>query len=127
MDDMMSVIQSAMQNPETMAQLNAIAQSLFSGDNSSQQNIALPDSIPSAPTQNTGSDIDIQKLMSVASAIKNTNQKDTTIDFLFALKPFLKSEKQLKADRVIKLLRLLAILPILKESGILGGDLIGSA
>lgn len=29
MDDMMSVIQSAMQNPETMAQLNAIAQSLF--------------------------------------------------------------------------------------------------
>ncbi len=126
MDDMMSVIQSAMQNPETMAQLNAIAQSLFSGDNQTQQNTALPDSIPSPPTQNTG-DIDIQKLMSVASAIKNTNQKDTTIDFLFALKPFLKSEKQLKADRVIKLLRLLAILPILKESGILGGDLIGTA
>lgn len=126
MDDMMSVIQSAMQNPETMAQLNAIAQSLFSGDNQTQQNTTLPDSIPSPPTQNTG-DIDIQKLMSVASAIKNTNQKDTTIDFLFALKPFLKSEKQLKADRVIKLLRLLAILPILKESGILGGDLIGTA
>lgn len=126
MDDMMSVIQSAMQNPETMAQLNAIAQSLFSGDNKTQQNTALPDSIPSPQTQNTG-DIDIQKLMSVASAIKNTNQKDTTIDFLFALKPFLKSEKQLKADRVIKLLRLLAILPILKESGILGGDLIGTA
>lgn len=126
MDDMMSVIQSAMQNPETMAQLNAIAQSLFSGDNQTQQNTALPDSIPSPQTQNTG-DIDIQKLMSVASAIKNTNQKDTTIDFLFALKPFLKSEKQLKADRVIKLLRLLAILPILKESGILGGDLIGTA
>ncbi len=126
MDDMMSVIQSAMQNPETMAQLNAIAQSLFSGDNQTQQNTTLPDSIPSPQTQNTG-DIDIQKLMSVASAIKNTNQKDTTIDFLFALKPFLKSEKQQKADRVIKLLRLLAILPILKESGILGGDLIGTA
>ena len=93
MDDMMSVIQSAMQNPETMAQLNAIAQSLFSGDNQTQQNTTLPDSIPSPPTQNTG-DIDIQKLMSVASAIKNTNQKDTTIDFLFALKPFLKSEKE---------------------------------
>lgn len=126
MDDMMSVIQSAMQNPETMAQLNAIAQSLFSSEKETNSAPCAP-AVPDSVSDTSSPDIDIQKLIGVANAIKSTNNKDTTIDFLNALKPFLKAEKQQKADRVIKLLRLLAVLPILKESGILGGDLIGTA
>jgi len=50
----------------------------------------------------------------------NNQQNDARTSLLLALKPHLSEAKQEKVDTAIKILRLLDLLPILKESGVLG-------
>ena len=57
--------------------------------------------------------------------MQQANTHDKNVDLLLALKPLLKEENQAKIDRLIKIFRLFAIYPALKESGLLGGDLFG--
>lgn len=47
------------------------------------------------------------------------------MNLLLALRPLLKEENQAKIDRLIKVFKLFAVYPALKESGLLGGDLLG--
>ena len=42
-----------------------------------------------------------------------------------ALKPLLHEERRRRVDGAVKILRLINLLPALRESGILGGDLLG--
>ena len=60
------------------------------------------------------------KLKDLFSSSKN----DKNIDLLNALKPHLNEKHQAKIDQSIKLMKLLALVPILKEFGIFGGDLL---
>ena len=74
------------------------------------------------PTENP---IDMQKIMQLTSIISQANKSDKNVELLLALKPLLKEENQAKIDRLIKIFKLFAIYPLLKESGLLGGDLFG--
>jgi len=75
------------------------------------------ESKPAQATQAGG--LDIAKLMQSAS------KPDKNIQLLLALRPLLKEENQAKIDRLIKIFKLFAVYPALKESGLLGGDLLG--
>jgi hypothetical protein len=68
---------------------------------------------------------DITKLLKLQAIMQQANTHDKNVDLLLALKPLLKEENQAKIDRLIKIFRLFAIYPALKESGLLGGDLFG--
>lgn len=70
-------------------------------------------------------DFDMGKLMKLQSIMQAANKPNKNVDLIMALKPLLKEENQVKADRLIKIFRLFEILPALKESGLLGGDLFG--
>ena len=63
--------------------------------------------------------------MQLTSIISQANKSDKNVELLLALKPLLKEENQAKIDRLIKIFKLFAIYPLLKESGLLGGDLFG--
>ena len=93
------------------------------------------------------SEDDIKQLQNTASAIFGANRNDeqtqnntnaSTIDnigklgnllsgndertaFVEAMKPLLSEDRQQKADEVIKILRLIRLVPILRESGLLNG------
>ena len=41
------------------------------------------------------------------------------------VKPLLGNEKQERVDKAVRLLRLLNLLPLIKDSGLIGGDLLG--
>ena len=58
------------------------------------------------------------------NAFSASNSTDKNIDLLTALKPHLNEKNQSKIDQSIKLMRLLALVPLLKELGIFGGDLL---
>ena len=45
--------------------------------------------------------------------------------YLVSSRLHIKEENQIKIDRLVKIFRLFAIYPALKESGLLGGDLFG--
>ena len=92
------------------------------------------------------SDDDIKQLQNTASAIFGSQEKSDTAKnnnavllsdigklgaalsgndertaFVEAMKPLLSEDRQQKADEVIKILRLIRLIPVLRESGILSG------
>lgn len=81
------------------------------------------ESKPAQATQTGG--LDIAKLMKIQSIMQSASKPDKNIQLLLALRPLLKEENQAKIDRLIKIFKLFAVYPALKESGLLGGDLLG--
>jgi len=98
MDDIASVLNSI--SPEEMERLKGIASSLA----------------PSLmPAENTESPQIPSGLLSIMQGI---NSKDDKTDLIKALKPFLSVEKQQRADEAMRLLKLMRILPLLRELNI---------
>lgn len=147
MDDLMEKLQSVLNDEESMKQIKELAEMLSaetenSGDgdqpqeNSSGQS-GVNDNIASllqglggsqTPAAQNGSGdggFDIGKMMQLGQIMQSAAKPDKNVALLLALKPLLKDENQEKIDRIIKLFKLMAIYPALKESGLLGGDLFG--
>ncbi len=87
------------------------------GEQSSQEN--------SEPQENSGDgglfgDIDPEMLIKMFSLIESFNTPSDNERFLLALRPMLREENRTKIDSAVKIMKLLALLPILKESGMLG-------
>lgn len=121
MDDLAEKINSVLSDPESLKQLGEIASMLgFSPDD------APP--MPQQPDAFTAPDSgmpDIATLMTLAGKFKDAGADDDNINFLTALRPLLSDDKKPRIDRAIKILKLLNLLPVLRDSGILGGDLLG--
>ena len=81
---------------------------------------------PPAEDNNKGSQgglfdgLDLDALMKIMGLLEQMNKPDDNERFLLALKPLLRDENKTKIDSAVKILKLLALLPILKESGIFG-------
>lgn len=67
--------------------------------------------------------IDISKVMRIMGAYSGSGNNDNT-RLLLALKPMLSDRRQGRVDEAIQMMKLIAILPLIQESGILG-DLFG--
>lgn len=91
-------------DPEGMAKIESLAQSLLSGGESEEQ---------SAPDALDG--IKIAKLLGTLKG----SAYDSRSQLLLALRPHLSPERQTRVDKAVKLLRLVSMLPVLQESGIL--------
>lgn len=67
-----------------------------------------------------GIDIEaIMKLGEMLSAMNSTSDKNTQL--LLALKPHLRPENRKKVDNALKLMKIINLLPLLRESGIMDG------
>lgn len=137
-DDLMNKLNEVLNDEESMKQIKELASMLGADDSSDNTNPPFDISkILGGETQNNtesdnaklpaspAPDIDIGKIMKLKGMIEASGKSDKNVALLLALKPLLKEEKQAKVDQVIKILRLLTMLPLLKESGLLGGDFLG--
>lgn len=66
------------------------------------------------------SGLDPEMLMQLFSLFETLNQPDDNEKFLLALKPLLREENRQKIDSALRLMKLFTVLPMLKDSGILG-------
>lgn len=66
------------------------------------------------------SDLDPSALLTMMSLFQSLNSSDDSEKLLLALKPLLREENQRKVDSAVKFMKIFALLPLLKESGILG-------
>ncbi|MCM1054931.1 MAG: hypothetical protein NC394_05330 [Bacteroides sp.] len=67
-----------------------------------------------------GIDIEaIMKLGEIMSSMNSGNDKNTQL--LLALKPHLRQENRKKVDSALRLMKIINLLPLLKESGIIDG------
>ncbi len=143
MDDLNAQINQILNDPQSMQMLQNIAQSLgISGGNPpnqappappqseiSQPNIDIGSLISqlngsgSQPLSTSASALDMNALMQVQRAMSLFNQGSQSVDLLRALRPLLSINRQKKVDDAIRILQLLQMLPLLKDSGIFGGIL----
>ena len=135
MDDIMGKIQEVLSDEESMSQIKQLANMLGMDSNDSHKQTPPPEnqdnnnSQGSQPSQSTNNnsqpDFDIAKIMMLKDVMQKANKNDPDVNFLLALRPLLKPESQDKVDKMIKIFKLMAIWPVLKDSGVLGGDLFG--
>ena len=65
--------------------------------------------------------IDLDTVMKLGEIMSQMNRSDKNTQLLLALKPHLRPENQQKADNAIKLIKIMNVLPLLKDSGVLDG------
>lgn len=134
MDDISAAIRSVLNDPQSMAQIQNIMQSLGANDagQSGGQNAPGP-----APAQNApnGAGNALQSLLPAlggandnpmmtmllrtAPLLASANQEDDATRLLAALRPLLGEARRKKLDEAVRILKLLHLLPLLRESGIL--------
>ncbi len=110
MDDLNEKITALLSDPSALEGIRNMASSL----------LGSAPSVPKeeGPLENLMPDIDITKVMSVLGRLKNTGTDERT-RLLLALKPHLSEKRRDRVDKAIKILKLLDILPLLQDSGVL--------
>ena len=68
--------------------------------------------------------IDVNKLIKIGTALSNMNREDDNTRLLYALKPHLRGERAHRVDEAVGIMRVLTLLPTLRETNLLG-DLFG--
>lgn len=138
MDDLSSLLASL--SPDDINMLKAAASQLLGDQSAPEKNVqqqppppsakqpdigALLQSLglsPAPPAQeNNGGEpaIDPKLIAGIAKIFGQLNSvDDKRIQFIAALKPLLRSDRQKKADQAIKMLKLFEVLPLLKEQGL---------
>jgi len=115
MDNMNDMLSSVLGDPESLRQIQELADMLKdeTGD-SSQDNNA------DAASESDSSDgFDPAMLMSIMGAVSAAGGDDKNRSLILALKPYLSSERQARADKAVKFLKMYAVFNELKKSGML--------
>lgn len=108
MDDISEKLATILNDPDSMNRVRQMAESILGGEK--QQDI---------PSENSGiSAGDMQMIMSLISRFNNAGDDDRT-RLLMALKPHLSEPKREKVDTAVKILKMIELLPLIKESGLL--------
>ena len=117
MDDISEKLAEILNDPDSLNRVREMAENILGNDNKKEN---------SAPPKNDinslfgGVDIDpegIGRIMSVMSRLKNSKD-DSRSNLLLALKPHLSAPRREKVDTAIKLLKIIDLLPLLKDSGL---------
>ncbi len=113
MDDIAGKISALLNDPDGIEKIKAVASTLLSDGSTKSEPEASDDGGFSLPDG-----LDIGKIMGLASVFGNQGN-DRRSELLLALKPHLSAERRERVDKAVKLLKIAAVLPILKEQGLL--------
>lgn len=124
MSDIASQINQVLSNPEMMEQIKALsglfgqsaAPSVNAADNVKSESVN-PIVQPS-PLDMLGTD-GLQAAMKFVPLLSELKKDDETTRLLHAIKPFLSPARQAKLDEAVRLLRVIRILPLLKNQGLI--------
>lgn len=97
--------------------------SLFSNGSNEDKSEPPPSNIGSEEADAGGFDfsgIDINMIMKAQQLLSGMNKEDNNTMLIKALKPHIKPERSHKIDEALKIMQLISMLPLLKDSGILG-------
>ncbi len=140
MDDLNEMLGKILDDPQSMEQLKAAARALGLDPDGPPPPGFGPEPASSAPNQQPQPDlsalaallggqsgqqnqpppIDPASLRLIQSVVTKLNQPDKNIDLLRALKPHFSAGRGARVDNAIRLMQLFSLLPLLKDSGILG-------
>lgn len=110
MDDLTSKLSEILGDEDSMRRVQELASQLLSKEPSLAENKIKP--------KDDG--VDMGKLISLVSKFKNKGEDDRT-RLLLALKPHLSSERAKRVDTAVRLLKIIDLLPLLKETDLFSG------
>lgn len=115
MDDISEKLAELLNDPDSLNRVREMAENIL-GNNQTRESTTANQSASIFD----GMDIDpmqIGKIMSIMSRLR-AGKEDNRSRLLLALKPHLSAPRQEKVDTAIKLLKIIDLLPYLKDSGI---------
>ncbi len=124
MNDAASQINQILNNPEMLQQIKAISGLLNKSSDSADANnspgdtAALSNLKQPSPLDLLGTD-GLKTAMKFMPILSELKKDDETTQLLYAIKPFLSPQRQAKLDEAIRLLRIIKILPLLKNQGLM--------
>lgn len=115
MDNMNDMLSSVLGDPESLRQIQELADMLKDETGDSSQ-----DKKADVASESASSDgFDPAMLMSIMGAVSAAGGNDKNRSLILALKPYLSSERQARADKAVKFLKMYAVFNELKKSGML--------
>jgi Predicted membrane protein len=123
MDDLSGKINELLSDPESMEKIKNLASMFASSSGGGASSESEPsDGGGGGGKSGGGGDggfpIDPAMLMKLKSAMDLMHKDDPRVDLLLALKPNLSGDRRKKIDEAIHILRLLSLMPMLREQGI---------
>lgn len=120
----MNKINDILKDEESLRQLSELAEMLrtgeFTGD-STEEN--CPKSTGEENSVNSGDMPDMEMMLKISSLAGAMNSSNKNTELLMALRPHLSSDGQQRLDRAVKILKLISVYEMAKESGILNNFL----
>ncbi len=110
MDDIKEKLTAILDDPESLSNLSQMAEALLSGERSAS------DSDDAPPLQGLPDMEQLGSIMAIISKLNRGGDNNRT-RLLNALKPYLSEKRQAKTDNAIKLLKIIELWPLIKESG----------
>lgn len=121
MDDLSGKINELLSDPASMERIKNLAGMLAGNGGGGQSAAPPPEEQASEKAGGSGMNdfpIDPAMLLKLKSAFDVMQKDDPRIDLLIALKPNLSTARRKKIDDAIHIMRLLSLMPMLKEQGI---------
>ncbi len=144
MEDLNQQISQILSDPQSMQQLQSMAAALgLGGGTPSPAPEPPPAQTPPSPSGLNGGAVPaasvsnplgglggitpeaLQLVTRIAPLLGQVNQEDDATRLLRALRPLLSAARQKKLDEAIKILQMMRLLPLLRESGLFSGLLSG--
>ena len=116
MDDMLGKMGAILSDPESVQQLQELAQMLqqeTGGESQGQQASA------EKTESGEGGGFDINMLLRIQELMGAMQNNDEDAKLLLALRPHLKDQRQKKLDQAVKLMKLYAVFSAVRENGCL--------
>lgn len=110
MADMQEQINQILNDPEAMRQVQSLGQKLG-------LSAAPPAPVSPPPVQEATGDVS-RMLTSLAPLLSRSNANDETTALLNALRPFLSEEKSRRLDQAQRMMKLIKLIPLIKDSGL---------
>ena len=108
MEDMDSRLNALLSDPEAMGRIMALAQQL-SGESAASSPPPSPEPPPSSQQEDNGFDpMLLLKFLPLLQELRQDNSSQS-MQFLSALRPYLKPERQPKVERAVKLAHLICV------------------
>ena len=150
MDDLSQQLNQILSDPQSMQQIQGMMSALGLGNNTSSGSTSPaappePDpsalagmlsalgggsgsSVPAPPPQNPLGGVTPELLQTgtrLAPLLSQVNREDDSTRLLHALRPLLSEKRRKKLDEAIKILQMMRLMPLLKDSGLFSGLLSG--
>lgn len=119
MDELTGKLNQILSDPQSMAQIQNIMSSMGLGGQSSAPSAPAsadisPAAAPAVPEPEIAA-----ALTGLMPLLSNFRKEDDTTRLLSALRPLLSDARQKKVDEAMKILRIIRIIPMVKNTGIL--------